>query len=147
MKFTDRWWSAPTEGDNGGTVIVTGRDNMDEAIACGKYIYRIDVYWNYEAEPDGMPCDSDALLMEQATDALQKAFKKNTAAIMTGIYTGDGRRDWIFYCLNLRIFSYVFNSALESLPQIPLVVEAHDDPEWEEYNNMRDMTYIPDDEN
>lgn len=147
MKFTDKWWSAPTEGDNGSTVIVTGRDDMDEAIASGKYIYRIDVYWNYEAEPSGMPCDSDACLMEQATDALQKAFKKNTVAIMTGIYTGDGRRDWIFYCLNLRIFSSVFNSALEQLPQIPLVVEAQDDPEWEEYNNMRDMTYIPDDDN
>ena len=62
---------------------------------------------------------------------------------MTGIYTGDGRRDWIFYTKNLKIFSVVFNKALEPLDQMPLEIEAEEDGDWSEYREMRDMTYVP----
>ncbi|MEE1023255.1 MAG: DUF695 domain-containing protein [Muribaculaceae bacterium] len=142
MKIPDKWWSAPAEGDNGKTVIVTGLDGVDALRGSGKYIYRLDVSWDYDPLPSGMPSDDDARLMEQATDSLIAAFKKNKAAVMTGIYTGDGRRDWIFYCLNLRVFSGVFNKALADLPQMPLKIEATEDPEWEEYLTMRENTYI-----
>lgn len=143
MKLTDKWWTAPAEGEGGKTVIVTGRDDMDEVMASGKFVYRIDVYWDYEPMADGMPSDEDARLMEQATESMQREFRKDRIAVMTGIYTGEGRRDWIFYCRNLKVFSGVFNRALAELPQMPLVIEAESDPEWNEYRNMRDMTYIP----
>lgn len=146
MKYTDKWWSYPAEGESGKTVIVTGRDQIDEYRECGKYIYRIDVTWNYSALADGMPEDDDARLMEEATDALMEAFKKDRVAVMTGIYTGDGRRDWVFYTKNLRIFQTVFNKALEPLPALPIVIDAEEDAGWEEYLNMREQTYVPDEE-
>lgn len=142
----EKWWSYPADGENGKTVIVSGRDGVDKFRDSGKYRYRIEVTWNYQALPDGMPEDADSHLMEEATDALQAAFSKDKVAVMTGIYTGDGRRDWVFYTKNLKIFSVVFNKALEPLDTMPLVIEAEDDPEWEEYGNMRDLTYIPDEE-
>lgn len=142
MKIPDKWWTAPAEGETGKVVIVTGLDEVDELRASGKYKFRLDVSWDYEPLPSGMPSDSDAHLMEQATDALIAAFRKSKSAVLTGIYTGEGRRDWIFYCLNLKVFSYVFNEALASLPPLPLKIEATDDPEWEEYETMREMTYI-----
>lgn len=142
----EKWWSYPADGENGKTVIVSGRDGVDKFRDSGKYRYRIEVTWNYQALPDGMPEDADSHLMEEATDALQAAFSKDKVAVMTGIYTGDGRRDWVFYTKNLKIFSIVFNKALEPLDTMPLVIEAEDDPEWEEYGNMRDLTYIPDEE-
>lgn len=142
----ERWWSAPAEGDSGRTVIVTGRDYMDEIIAKGKFPYRITVSWDYSALPSGMPEDADALLMEQATEALMKEFKRDKAAYMTGIYTGDGRRDWVFYTGNLNIFNKVFNRALAEVDPMPLVIEAESDPEWEEYREMREATYIPEDD-
>ena len=146
MKFTDKWWSFPAESESGKTIIVTGRDKIDDYIESGKYIYRIDVKWDYESMPDGMPTEPDSRLMEQVTDALADAFKKDRVAVMTGIYTGDGRRDWIFYCKNLAIFSKVFNKALEALPLVPFVIEASEDADWEEYRNMRDQTYVPEEE-
>jgi hypothetical protein len=93
-----------------------------------------------------MPEDGDAQLMEQATDALQAAFKKDKIAYMTGIYTGAGERDWVFYTKNLAIFGTVFNKALAELDQMPLEIEALDDPEWEEYTEMRENSYIPENE-
>ena len=139
----ERWWSAPTEAENGNTVIVTGRDYMDEIIAKGKFIYRVTVSWDYNALPSGMPEDDDAELMEKATDALLEEFKKDKVAYMTGIYTGDGRRDWVFYTQNLNIFGRVLNRALAPLEQMPLIIEAESDPDWEEYHEMREISYIP----
>lgn len=139
----ERWWSAPTEAENGNTVIVTGRDYMDEIIAKGKFIYRVTVSWDYNALPSGMPEDGDAELMEKATDALLEEFKKDKVAYMTGIYTGDGRRDWVFYTQNLNIFGRVLNRALAPLEQMPLLIEAESDPYWEEYHEMREISYIP----
>lgn len=138
-----RWWTAPTEGDNGKTVIVTGRDYMDEIIRKGKFIYRVTASWNYQALPSGMPEDADAILMEKATDAMQAEFDRDKVAYMTGIYTGEGRRDWVFYTMNLNIFGKVFNRALANLEPMPLLIEAEEDPEWEEYNEMREISYIP----
>ncbi len=142
MKFPDKWWTSPAESEAGKTVIITGRDGLEKVQASGKYIYRLDVSWDYEPEASGMPSDADARIMEEATDALLKVFDKNTAAVMTGIYTGDGRRDWIFYCLNLKVFSSSFNNALADLPAMPLEISATEDPEWEEYSEMRTNTYI-----
>ena len=142
MKFPDKWWTSPAESEAGKTVIITGRDGLEKVQASGKYIYRLDVSWDYEPEASGMPSDADARIMEEATDALLKVFDKNTAAVMTGIYTGDGRRDWIFYCLNLKVFSSSFNNALADLPAMPLEISAPEDPEWEEYSEMRANTYI-----
>ena len=146
MKYTDKWWSYPAESDSGKTVIVTGRDLVDEYRDSGKYIYRIDVSWAYNSLPDGMPEEEDARLMEEATDALLDAFKKDRVALMTGIYTGDGKRDWVFYTKNLKIFSLVFNKALEELPTIPIVIDASEDADWEEYSHMREETYVPDED-
>lgn len=143
----ERWWSTPTEAENGKTVIVTGRDYMDSIIAKGKYIYRVTVSWEYNVLPSGMPEDGDSRLMGAATDALLEEFGKDKIAYMTGIYTGDGRRDWVFYTSNLNIFGRVFNRALENLEQMPLKIEAESDPEWLEYHEMREISYIaPDDE-
>lgn len=139
----ERWWSAPAESGNGRTVIVTGRDYMDDIIAKGKHTYRVTVSWNYDALPSGMPVERDAELMGKATDALIEGFKKDKIAYLTGIYTGDGRREWVFYTRNLNIFGSVFNKSLASLDQMPLLIEAESDPDWEEYREMRDISYIP----
>lgn len=145
-RTTEKFWTYPAESDSGKTILVTGRDKIEKFIDSGKYIYRINAYWDYDPQPDGLPCDSDAKLMEQATDALLAEFRKDKVGVLTGIYTGDGRRDWVFYTKNLAIFGNVFNRALAPLPTIPIVVEAASDPEWEEYLEMRDTTYVPDED-
>lgn len=146
MKISDTWWTSPQEGEHGNLVMVTGHDGLDEVIASGKYIYRIDVHWKYDAATNGMPSDDDAELMEKITDALTKAFKADKVAVITGIYTGDGERTWVLYTKNLKVFGIVFNRALQELPTVPLVIDASSDPNWDEYKEMRDISYIPDGE-
>lgn len=142
----DKFWTYPAEAESGRKIIITGRDNVDKPRLSGKYIYRLTVSWDYASLPDGMPDDADASVMEKATDLLLEETRRDTAAILTGIYTGDGRRDWVFYTRSLFIFQKILNRALESLPQLPLQIEAAEDCGWEEYLDMRAQTYIPDDE-
>lgn len=143
MKLSDEWWTSPQQSENGRLVMVTGRDDMEKVIAKGKYRSRVDVDWKYNSLPDGMPEAEDAALMDEATEAFKKEFGADPVAILTGIYTGDGERNWVFYTHNLRLFGIVFNRALENLPTIPLTITAADDPTWEEYLNMKSISYIP----
>lgn len=141
-----KWWTYPAEAEDGKTIIVTGRDDIEKWQKPGKFPVRVTVSWDYTPKPDGMPSDSDAALMEQATDALLDEFGKDKSAVMTGIYTGAGRRDWVFYTHSLNIFGKVLNRALDGIPEMPLKFDATEDPDWEEYKEMREATYIPDEE-
>ena len=47
LKIGDEWWSAPAESESGELIIVTGRRDMDNVIAFGKYKYRVEVSWRY----------------------------------------------------------------------------------------------------
>lgn len=142
MKFSDIWWTSPATAENGRLVMVTGRDDLDRARESGKYDSRVDITWKYDASPDGMPCDADAELMEKATDAMKATFGQGDAAILTGIYTGDGERNWVVYTRNLRVFSGLLNQALADLPVLPLLIEAESDPDWSEYTEMKEISYI-----
>lgn len=142
MTLKDEWWTAPTVADNGLTVMVTGRDGVQEAIDSGRYNDRIEITWRYAADASGMPLDDDARLMGEVDDALRDAFRKEKACILTGIYTGDGRRDWIVYTKNPRIFNSVLNRALADFPLLALELYAEKDPDWAEYLEMRSLTYI-----
>ena len=55
---------------------------------------------------------------------------------MTGIFTGNGQRDWIFYTLSTHIFGRKLNEALSDLPLLPLSVYCENDPDWQEYDEM-----------
>ena len=135
------------EGESGRTVIVTGRDNMTKVMDSGKMPYLIRVSWRYEALPDGMPVERDAELMGRVQDAFEATFRKDKAAYLVAVFTGEGRRDWLFYTGNLNIFNKVFNRALEDIEEtIPFEIDAQSDPEWGEYREMYDLTYIPEDE-
>ena len=143
LKITDEWWSAPAESENGELIIVTGRRNMEAVIACGKYVNRVEVTWRYGET--GMPDLKTSELMEQVTDSLKAVLKKDPVAVLTGIYTGAGERNWVFYTMSLHIFSKKFNEALADFEQLPLESYADNHPEWLEYKELLE-TEIPDDE-
>lgn len=142
VKIGNEWWTAPAEGDNGGLIMVTGRKNCEPAIVSGKYNDRIEITWVYTPDKSGMPDFETSSLMEKVTDAINKAFAKDPAAIMTGIYTGEGERNWILYTLNPRKFQYMLNEALKDFELLPIKLYAEKDPEWSEYLEMKESTEI-----
>lgn len=144
--MTERWWTSPMTGDGGRTVIVTGRDYMEKVMKSGKYPYLIRVSWRYNSLPDGFPDEIDAEAMGRVHDALIDTFAKDNVAYPVAVYTGEGCRDWLFYARSLPLFGKVFNRALEEIETLPLEIEAQSDPEWSEYLEMRELTYVAPDE-
>lgn len=142
LKIGNEWWTSPTESETGALIMVTGRQGVEPVIATEKYNDRIEITWKYTPDKNGMPDFKTSSLMEQVTDELNNAFAKDSAAVMTGIYTGDGERNWVFYTLNPKKFQYMLNDALKDFELLPITLYAEKDPEWNEYREMKDLSEV-----
>lgn len=136
------WWTAPTESENGNLIMVTGRRDIENFKNNPKFNIRIEVTWKYNSDKSGMPDFETSSLMEEVQTSIEDTFKKDPIAVLTGIYTGDGERNWIFYTLSTNIFGKKFNEALQSFELLPITIYAENDPEWNEYQEMKSLTEI-----
>lgn len=130
-------FTAPTESNDGRLVMVTGRTDVAKFRSNPRFTIRVEVSWVYNDAPDAnMPDEKDAEIMEIATDNFNRILDKDPVAVLTGIYTGAGRRDWVFYTASTNIFNKKLNEALADLPLLPLQIYAENDPAWAEYDEM-----------
>lgn len=136
MKLTDIWFTALSETDNGRLLFISGRDQLVSFIRSGKWRERVEITWKYEGDAKGMPPDALARQMEAVQTALQQAVEKDLQAILTGVYTGDGERVWVFYTRGVPVFGERLNRALASFEQLPISIYTELDPDWEEYRDM-----------
>ncbi len=134
------YWTCPTTSDDGHDVIVTGRADIEQFRSNSRFSIRVTITWEYGGH--GMPGTDDSKLMEQATDALCDTFDKDPVAVLTGIYTGDGSRQWVFYTTSTNIFGRKLNEALAALPLMPLAITCENDPGWDEYDEMSEASRI-----
>ncbi len=142
MANNSDWWTAPTESENGNLIMVTGRRDIENFKNNPKFNIRIEVTWKYNSDKSGMPDFETSSLMEEVQTSIEDTFKKDPIAVLTGIYTGDGERNWIFYTLSTNIFGKKFNEALQSFELLPITIYAENDPEWNEYLEMKSLTEI-----
>ena len=140
MVLTDKWFTAISENEDGSYTFISGRSDIDAFINSKKMKQRMEVTWRYEADEKGMPkIDKEAKIMEEVENRLRTAMEMDKLAILTGIYTGQGKREWIFITRNLNAFGERLNDALRGLPQLPIEIYAEDDPDNEEYKNLLEI--------
>lgn len=134
---TEKWLTAPTCDDAGNTIIVTGLTDVAKFRAKNRYTIRVQITLPYTPEgPLGFPDDETAALLEAATESFMANLKGKTTAVLTGIYTGAGQRDWVFYTFSTEAFNGFLNRSLADLPLLPLQISAENDPAWAEYDEM-----------
>lgn len=142
MANNSEWWTAPTESENGNLVMVTGRRDVDAFRNNPRFNVRVEVTWKYQCDKSGMPEYDTSVLMEEVQTVLISTFQKDPVAVLTGIYTGDGERNWVFYTLSTHIFGRKINEALSSFDLLPITIYCENDPDWDEYNEMKSLTEI-----
>lgn len=130
------WWTAPTQSENDRLIMVTGRKDVEAFRSNPKFNIRVEVTWPYEGDATGMPDLATSTLMEETQDKLTEAFEKDPVAVLTGIFTGDNERNWIFYTLSTHIFGRKLNEALKDMPVLPISIYCENDPDWLEYDEM-----------
>ncbi len=108
----------------------------------GKYRIRVEITWRYQGDSTGMPDKPTSMLMEAVQEALTKVFDRDPVAILTGVYTGDDRRDWVFYVTSTHIFERKINEALAPFDLLPITIYTENDPDWAEYREMREATEL-----
>ncbi|MDE6300118.1 MAG: DUF695 domain-containing protein [Muribaculaceae bacterium] len=133
MTENENWWTAPAEAENGSLIMVTGRSDVRKFRDNPRFSIRVEVTWPYG---QGMPDEDQSEMMGTATDRFAEILAKDPVAVMTGIFTGDGTRTWVFYTLSTNIFTKKLNEAFEPLPTLPLEIIAENDPDWEAYDEM-----------
>ncbi len=137
MRLSDEWFTAIAESEAGNdTIFVSGRDDINEFRNSGKFRERAEVTWRYAADAKGMPDDSTAERMEEVMAVLKRAMEKNKLAILTGVYTGAGERNMVFYTRNVPAFGNTLNEALAPFELLPLTIYTEKDPDWAEYAEM-----------
>lgn len=138
MAEKDDWITFPTVDDKGNTIIVTGRTDVEKFRSRERNNIRVEVTMPYEPAGElGFPDDATAALLEEITESFEANLKGKTTALLTGIYTGAGQRDWVFYTFSTESFNGFLNRALAEFPQLPLAIYAENDPAWAEYDEMR----------
>lgn len=136
----DDWFTVLTTDDAGNTIIVTGRLDVAKYRSRERNNIRVEVSLPYTPEgPLGFPDEATAEQLEAITEAFAKELDGKNTALMTGIYTGAGRRDWVFYTFSTTSFNGFLNRALASFPLLPLQIYAENDPAWAEYDEMRSV--------
>lgn len=142
MSKSSDWWTAPTESESGQLIMVTGRRDVEKFRSNPRFNIRVEITWKYEGEGSGMPDYNTSSLMEQVQETLEKEFEKDPVAVLTGIYTGDNERNWVFYTLSTHIFGRKLNDALASFELLPITIYCENDPEWNEYQEMKEHSEI-----
>ena len=136
MVLTDTWFSAVAETEKQSPVFIAGRDKIEGFIKSGKFKERMEIYWKYKAQHNGMPSNEDSILIDEVTTLLRTSMEKDKLAILTGIYTGDGERTLVFYCRTARVVGERLNECLASYPMLPLELYVEADADWNEYYEM-----------
>lgn len=136
MSKAQEWWTAPTQSESGRLIMVTGLKTVDEFRSNPRFNIRVEITWRYEGDETGMPDIATSMLMEKVQEALEATFHKDPVAVLTGIFTGDDERNWIFYTLSTHIFGKKINQALAEFPQLPISIYCENDPGWEAYDEM-----------
>lgn len=135
-KNDDCWWTAPAQSESGRLIMVTGRRDVNKFRSNPRFNIRVDICWDYTGDSSGMPDLATSQMMEQVQDAMVDEFRRDPVAVLTGIYTGDDKRNWVFYTLSNNIFGRKINEILSPFPLLPLTISCELDPDWAEYDEM-----------
>lgn len=141
MQLSDNWFTALAENEDATYTFISGRAGIEDFIRSGKFKERIEITWKYSADSKGLPADDkEAELMEEVEERLRLAMEKNKLAILTGIYTGQGQRQWVYIARNTGAFGELLNQTLQVYPQqLPIEIYAEKDPENLEYKELLEL--------
>jgi hypothetical protein len=101
-----------------------------------KFPVLVEVKWGYKALANGMPAEGELALGDRLYDALDGIFGAGGVHVMTR--TGDGARWMYYYVDNAERHGEAIRNFFQSLPPMPVQVQARDEPDWETVVEVRD---------
>lgn len=121
--------------DDGHTVIVRGKDNIEDLVASGKYSQRLEIVLEYEGIAEsGLPDDTMMNELDILEYQLELQLKRGTKSILALSFTGAHRRVWYVYTEDVRSAIFSINVAFE--PEVDLQILHEPDENWSFYKHF-----------
>jgi len=133
----DNWMVAQgLDGDKRVIFRLLGRRPV--SVDTEQYRHLISISWPYEPENEaGLPSPEQADRMTLLEARLVPALETSRAAFLAIVATGNGLRQWHWYCRDPDETMTLVNQALADCEPFPVEFSLDDDPQWEAHAQLR----------
>ncbi|QCX53967.1 DUF695 domain-containing protein [Elizabethkingia sp. JS20170427COW] len=129
------WFNYKFRDEEGNTVFLRGKDDMEEAIASQKYSQRLEIAYRYEGNPiTKLPDEKTLGKLDFLEAKFEREFLKSSKSILALSFTGKNRRVWYVYTEDVHNAIVAINMAANVETQLDII---HDtDETWAFYKNF-----------
>ena len=124
-------WVIATGMAGGKRTIIRALSEIPSALERGDRTILILITWTYDDTATGMPDVTTLDTIEDFEAAIFASIDQDDWATEAAAITGNGAKQWRFYCADENDFVARFSAALDGHPVYPIELEAIADPEWQ----------------
>jgi hypothetical protein len=134
---TEKLFAVGTLKDEAGETLVCYRQGVADADRCALSRQFI-IEWEFsDAEPNGLPTEEELCRALELQSEMLSVLESKDESLLALIVTGNGFREWYFYCGNPEELQLKFNAAVQG-KSFPVKIHAGYDPEWSVYRLFTD---------
>ena len=149
IPIDDTWAATEGSDDDGAPLLLRVRSHLQALVGHSELPNRLLISWIYA--PDGaprrrgMPSVDQLAALTACEQALIAGLEAGAApaAVLIAVWTGAGRRDWMWYGAEPGRLEAAVNAALGALPPYPLELELEADPDWQQYTALLAELRLP----
>jgi hypothetical protein len=94
------------------------------------------VEWEFsDVQPNGLPPNEEYESALELQNMMTNALEADNEAVLAVISTGNGYREWYFYCRNQQLLKCRFNAVVNGR-EFPVELHAGSDPDWKVYEEF-----------
>ncbi len=133
----DKW--AGAEGThNELPLIIRFRHEVSKDSNLKDLPHLIQIFWDFEDDPSGMPNNEESDAMRIFEDRLVDALEPDLTGILTATITTNRYREWVYYVKSVDSFAEGLHAMPQEKEPYPIEIKTKEDPSWEYFfNNVR----------
>ena len=136
MEDTRGWAIAQCETDDGEPLMFRIKRYEDD-FPRARYPHRLDISWPlFEEDSDGPPAKATLDAMQAFENRICAAIEHDSHSTLCLVITGDGEREWIFYCSDENEFVQRLSTMPHDDAPYPIRIGYEHDPEWGFYGGF-----------
>lgn len=122
--------------EDGKPLIFRSLHHIPSGIIESDYPNLVTISWYYEPENEsGMPDTETNNIQIELEEALEALDSPGVSLLML-VVTGNGRKEWHWYVLDVDAWINKLNELLADYPPFPIQIENHYQPDWALYHTF-----------
>lgn len=132
MEKTSDLWSLGKVDSEGSVTLVRYRALPAFEVRTG-WPKQLLIEWHRQPGLDGLPGSAEHAEAKRFEDHITRALEGGDDGFLALVTTGNGCREWYFYCRAPLLLQGRLNRALRNHSAVAIQLHSGDDPEWNVY--------------